>query len=76
MRPINHARLSTTSRTFDPTNDPKAASLPEFDAARFVSLLEQEGFTQKQSMAVLTALDDVVDERLVFWAVITVTGVV
>jgi nitrate reductase NapAB chaperone NapD len=66
VRPINHARLSTTTRTFDQRSDLTPISVPDFDAAKFVSLLEQEGFTKNQSMVVLSALDDVVEERLVF----------
>ncbi|KAF7726647.1 hypothetical protein EC973_008520 [Apophysomyces ossiformis] len=37
-------------------------SMPYFDADRFAKLLEKEGFSSKQARAVITALDDVVDE--------------
>lgn len=39
------------------------AAMPVFDAERFAQLLEREGFSARQARAVISALDDVVDER-------------
>lgn len=38
-------------------------AIPYFDPERFAQLLEKEGFSARQSRAVIEALDDVVEER-------------
>ncbi|KAI7863985.1 hypothetical protein BDF14DRAFT_1884716 [Spinellus fusiger] len=44
---------------------PRSSSIPYFDAHRFCSKLEQEGFSPQQARAVIRSLDDVINESLV-----------
>jgi hypothetical protein len=60
---LKHATFSTGVRPSDRKPEPIPDNIPNFDAVRFVSLLEKEGFSKNQSMAVMSALDDVVEER-------------
>ncbi|KAI8584347.1 hypothetical protein K450DRAFT_219400 [Umbelopsis ramanniana AG] len=56
------ARFSSTPSQSEHRAETIPTSLPNFDAVRFVSLLEKEGFSKNQAMAVVSALDDVVEE--------------
>ncbi|KAG2183015.1 hypothetical protein INT44_005996 [Umbelopsis vinacea] len=56
------ARFTTTPSQSDQRAESIPTSLPNFDAVRFASLLEKEGFSKNQAKAVVSALDDVVEE--------------
>jgi hypothetical protein len=62
-KPFNIARFSTTPPQSERRAESIPTSIPNFDAVRFVSLLEKEGFSKNQAMSVVSALDDVVEER-------------
>jgi hypothetical protein len=62
-RHLLQARISTGVPPSDRKPESIPSTIPNFDAARFVSLLEKEGFSKNQAMAVMSALDDVVEER-------------
>jgi hypothetical protein len=55
--------LRTKSQTSKSNTPSLELHMPYFDAERFATLLEREGFSASQSRAVINALDDVVDER-------------
>ncbi|KAI8339950.1 hypothetical protein BC941DRAFT_419000 [Chlamydoabsidia padenii] len=59
-------RNLNTKSTVSKSNTPSLElHMPYFDAERFATLLEKEGFSASQSRAVINALDDVVDESTV-----------